>query len=186
MAKTRQLLRSPFGSASRGFSMIELLVALMVLSIGMLGIAALMVTSMRNAQSANQRTQAVNLAYEITDVIRANLNNAMYYHSVGFNDPATACTQATRPASTYPVASESYQLDLQRWARDLCYQLPNGRGNVTVTPSTAVVAATGAPYKTYAIAVSVCWDDVRDAAGASDCDNTTTGPDTVIQIESSL
>lgn len=168
-----------------GFSMIELLIALLVLSIGLLGMAALMATSMRNAQSANYRTQAVNLAYEITDAIRANLVNAQRYHSTAFSNPATACTAATRPAGTYPAATSAHTLDLQRWQRDLCYQLPRGRGRVQVTAGTAVLGGTGS-FRTYTVDVDVCWDDDRTATGTSDCSNATAGTDTVIRVTSSL
>lgn len=168
-----------------GFSMIELLVALLVLSIGLLGVAALMATSMRNSQSANYRTQATNLAYEITDAIRANLINSMRYHSATYSDPATACTLAARPAGTYDATVAPHTLDMQRWARDLCYQLPNGRGRVQVTASTPVVVGTG-HYRTYSIDVDVCWSDDRSQTAADDCNNATAGIDTVIRISSAL
>ncbi len=185
-----RLIKLPFRSApsrrSAGFSMIELLVALLVLSIGLLGVAALMATSMRNSQSANHRTQATNLAYEITDAIRANLINAGQYHSTAYTDPATACTLASRPAGTYDATTAPHTLDMTRWARDLCYQLPNGRGRVQVTASTPVVAATGQSYRTYSVDVDVCWSDDRSETAANDCNNATDGPDTVIRISSAL
>ena len=57
---------------SRGFSIVEALVALVVLSVGMLGIAALYVESLRAGRTAVYRTQAVNLAADMADRIRAN------------------------------------------------------------------------------------------------------------------
>ncbi len=108
------LSRSSRTDSARGFSMIELLVALLVLSIGLLGVAALMATSMRNAQSANFRTQATNLAYEITDGVRSNWRNAMRYDSDVFSVPADVCVAASRPAGTYPAASNAHDLELQR------------------------------------------------------------------------
>ena len=172
--------------AQQGFSMIELLVALLVLSIGLLGVAALMATSMRNSQSANYRTQATNLAYEITDAVRANLINAGRYHSDVFSDPTVACPAAARPAQLYPAATNPHVLDLQRWYSDLCYQLPNGAGRVQVVPSPQIVAATGQTYRTYTVNVDICWSDDRTEAAANDCDNATDGPDTVIRITSAL
>lgn len=170
----------------RGFSMIELLIALLVLSIGLLGMAALLTMSMRHTQSANYRTQAVNLAYEITDAIRANLVNTQRYHSTTYSDPATACTAASRPAGTYPSATALHTLDLQRWYRDLCYQLPAGRGRVVVTPSAAILGGSGGTFRTYTVSVDVCWSDDRAAAAANDCDNATIGVDTVIRVTSAL
>lgn len=66
-------------SRSTGFSIVEALVALVVLSIGMLGIAALYVESLRAGRSAIYRTQAVNLASDMADRIRANRNARASY-----------------------------------------------------------------------------------------------------------
>jgi type IV pilus modification protein PilV len=60
---------------SGGFSIVEALVALVVLSVGMLGIAALYVESLRAGRSAVYHTQAVNLAADMADRIRANRTN---------------------------------------------------------------------------------------------------------------
>lgn len=58
-------------SKHRGFSMIEVLVAVLVLALGMLGIAAMQAVSLRNSQSAFERTQAVMESYSILDSMRA-------------------------------------------------------------------------------------------------------------------
>jgi len=56
----------------RGVSMTEALVALVVLSVGMLGIAGLFIESLRANRSATSRMHAVNLVNEMTDRILAN------------------------------------------------------------------------------------------------------------------
>ena len=55
-----------------GSTLLEVMVAVLVLSTGMLGVAAMQSTSLRNSQSALQRSQAVMQAYGIMDAIRAN------------------------------------------------------------------------------------------------------------------
>jgi len=55
-----------------GFTLLEVLVAVLVLSIGLLGLAGLLASSIRNNQSAYQRTQATWLAYDIVDRMRVN------------------------------------------------------------------------------------------------------------------
>ena len=55
----------------RGFTLIEVLVAVLVLSIGLLSLAALQGISLRNNHSAYLRTQANNIAYEVIDQMRA-------------------------------------------------------------------------------------------------------------------
>lgn len=55
-----------------GFTLIEVMVAVLILGIGLLGFALLQTMSVRFTQSANQRTQATNLAYDMLDQIRVN------------------------------------------------------------------------------------------------------------------
>ena len=55
-----------------GFSLVEVMVAVLVLGLGLLGFALLQTMSVRFTQSANQRTQATNLAYDMLDQMRVN------------------------------------------------------------------------------------------------------------------
>lgn len=59
-------------NTANGYSMIEVLVALLVTALGVLGFAMLQIMSLRYTQSANYRTQATNLAYDLLDQVRAN------------------------------------------------------------------------------------------------------------------
>ena len=56
----------------RGMSLIEILVAIVILSVGLLGLVALQAKSLRNNQSSFERTSAVLLTYSIADRMRAN------------------------------------------------------------------------------------------------------------------
>jgi len=60
-----------------GFSLVEVLVAILVLAVGMLGVAALQATALRNTQSSFERTQAVVESYSIIDAMRANRDTAV-------------------------------------------------------------------------------------------------------------
>jgi type IV pilus assembly protein PilV len=69
--------RSRFGVAAgmrrqRGVGLIEVLIAVLVLSIGMLGVAGLQAWSLRNNMSSLQRGMAVVHAYYIADIMRAD------------------------------------------------------------------------------------------------------------------
>ncbi|PJK12853.1 type IV pilus modification protein PilV [Lysobacteraceae bacterium NML07-0707] len=63
-----------------GFTLIEVLIAILVLAFGLLGYAFLQTMTLRFAQSANQRTQATNLANAMFDQMRANRNGNVYKH----------------------------------------------------------------------------------------------------------
>ena len=64
---------------SRGFSLVEVLIALIVMSVGMLGIAGLYVQSMQAGRTSMLRHHAVNLAGDIADRIRANPTAGVAY-----------------------------------------------------------------------------------------------------------
>jgi type IV pilus assembly protein PilV len=62
-----------------GFSMIEVLIALVVLAVGLLGLALLQTVNLRYTKSAQQRTMAVNLASEMLDTMRTNVSEVEQY-----------------------------------------------------------------------------------------------------------
>jgi type IV pilus assembly protein PilV len=101
---------------ARGFSMVELLVAVFVLSIGLLGYASMLGVSLKNNQSANHRTQAVDLAYEVIDMMRANRIDAQYF--------VTGFLWAVPTGGRYP------EVALGNWKNRLSAALPNGQGSV--------------------------------------------------------
>jgi type IV pilus assembly protein PilV len=112
-----------------GFTLLEVLVAMLVLSIGLLGLAGLMASSMRNNQSAYHSTQATWLAYDILDRIRANRTGALAgtYNGAALGSPATCSTAA-------PSGSIAAQ-DIGGWKNMIACALPAGDGSITVTPA---------------------------------------------------
>jgi len=114
-------------SLRSGFSLLEVLIAIVILSIGMLGLAALQAYSLKTNQSANFRTQATSLAYMIVDKMRANqqaVSQGQYL--TGFS--AVACPPVPRPA---PVATPTAAHDLAVWRTQVACQLPDGQGSIT-------------------------------------------------------
>lgn len=61
----------------KGFSLLEALVAMVILSFGLLGIAGLQASSLKNNNNAYMRTQANILAYDAIDLMRANRESAL-------------------------------------------------------------------------------------------------------------
>jgi type IV pilus assembly protein PilV len=98
------LSNCPRASRITGSTLVEVLVSLVVLSIGLLGVAALQLSSLRANSSAAQRSQATFLAYDIADRMRANRNAALAgAYNIGYDDPASA--------SPNPLARK----DLDEW-----------------------------------------------------------------------
>ena len=101
-----------------GFSIVEVLVALFVLSIGLLGLAALQAQGVRFNHDAYVRTQATNAAYDIVDRMRANRANVADYTAP---DPGGDCTPAVSGTT----------MDLNCWYESLAESLPGGDGVIS-------------------------------------------------------
>lgn len=116
----------------RGVSLIEVLVALLVLSFGLLGVGALQATGIRTNQSATMRSLAVSYAYDIVDRMRSNAAEltttpAAYNIAAG----ATPAGGASRAAA-----------DLLQWKTDLRSFLPSGDGAIAYNAATNQWAVT--------------------------------------------
>src|SRR5215510_11075504 len=66
-------------SLQRGLSMIEVLVAIVIISLGLLGMAGLQASGLRTSQSAFYRAQAAQFANDMAERMRANLGDARNY-----------------------------------------------------------------------------------------------------------
>lgn len=124
MRNGKQPWRRP--QRARGFSMLEVLVALLVLSVGLLGLAALQTMGLKFNTQSYQRTQAVLNAYDIIDRIRANPNGILTggYDDIGKNDAVP--TLPTCPCS--PAQMANY--DIAQWKTSLTGVLTQGKGAV--------------------------------------------------------
>ena len=106
--------------------MVEVLVALVVLSVGMLGISALYVITMRSGTGAIYRLQAVSLANDLSERIRANRGASVAYQGAAANNNCgpggVQCTPALLAAD-----------DLFVWNQQIAATLPAATWTVAVT-----------------------------------------------------
>lgn len=138
----------------RGFTMVEVLVALVVLAIGLLGIAALYLNSLQSGRTAIYRTQAVNLAADLADRIRMNRTAQGAYATLFADAEVEVATCYTTGGC---IDTDLAATDLARWKATLAQMLPNGQGQVVVTPP--VGAGEPASY-----VITVQWVEAGEAA----------------------
>lgn len=144
-----RVLRRP---VQAGFTMVEVLVALVVLTIGMLGIAALLLKSLQSGRTATYRTQAVNLAADLADRIRVNRTADVAYGTLfAETEVAVPACDTTGGCTDLDLAAT----DLSRWKATIAQLLPNGEGQVVVT----VPAVPGNPTN---YVVTVRWAEVGE------------------------
>ncbi len=111
---------------SRGFSLIELLVAVVVLAIGLLGLAALQAGGMRFGHSAYLRSQATVLAYDISDRMRANIAAVLDgNYDLASATEHSACTNTTGCSTANMAENDTFE-----WRAALGARLPGGEGVV--------------------------------------------------------
>lgn len=126
--------------SSRGFTLVEVLIALIIMSVGMLGIASLYVQSMQAGRTSLLRHNAVTLAGDVADRIRANRTAGDVYE-----DPAGAdhdCITGDTNCSAPQMAMQ----DILIWKRQAQDTLPNGDVligyNSLATPPTYTIQVT--------------------------------------------
>lgn len=145
-----------------GFNLIEVMVALVILSIGILGMAKLQVTGLQQNQSAYMRSQANLLAYDVIDRMRVNRDAINNYLQVT-SGAADANCLAVAGCSETEMASH----DLSEWFVTISRELPSGSGLVCRSDTSGDV--NGAPdcednSTDNPVVVYVWWNDERDSS----------------------
>ncbi len=131
---------------AEGFSLLEVLIAIIIVSTGVLGIAGLQVMSLQNKTSALFRTQANQLAYDILDRARANPTADCSIDMTANAPAARDCTNMD--CDTIQMAN----YELWVWMTAVTNMLPASDASVVVAGNL--------------FTVTVQWDDSRDGNSA--------------------
>jgi type IV pilus assembly protein PilV len=140
-------LRVPRGTlrGARGVSLIEVLVSVVVLSIGLLGVAAMQSIALRGGQSSFESSQAVIQTSAIMEAMRANRLDANAYNTAGM-----VCAAAG--------GGSLAQSDVSVWVTSLKETIGSSEDDPTVCGQ-----ITGCPV---ACVITVQWDDTRAGGDA--------------------
>ncbi len=127
-----------------GFTLLEVLIAIIVLAFGLLGFALLQTMNVRFVQSANYRTQATNLAYDLTEQMRSNRYQAAWYTAASF----AAGSKTAGKACAADTGEVAIGAKIERWQCQVVKALGDDAG-AEVT------------YKGGVVNVAITWGDQR-------------------------
>jgi type IV pilus assembly protein PilV len=127
--------------STRGTSLIEVLVVMVIFAVGILGVAALQIVGLTSNSAATNRSQATILAYDMFEAMRSN------------RIAASKGEYAVAPGAAIPTGASIAQQDLSRWLTEVAARLPSG---------TAVVSNPAFELgDTGPVTVTVSWDESR-------------------------
>ena len=144
-----------------GMSLIEVLVSLVILSLGVLAVVALQLVSKRNNADAGQRTTAAQLAYDMIERMRANSSPAILnLYRTGTSPLGRASPGATEPSPNCKTASctpaQMATHDLWEWEQTLYGAAETVGGNRTggvVLPTACIDGPNGGGDGTYTVTI---------------------------------
>lgn len=121
----------------QAFTLVEVMVAMVIFSVGLLGLAGLQSLGMQNNQTAYFRTVAIQQAYNMTDRMRNNIVavNTGAYSALTTTTPAVGTNCVTNTCTPAALAN----FDHFEWNTNNAAQLPQGRGSVTLNAGQYVI-----------------------------------------------
>lgn len=150
--------------SQRGLTLIEVLVALLVLSIGMLGIAALQLGALKQNTSAFWASQGVWAAYDMADRMRAN---TVGVQQAAYNGLVVDGTETVVNCNSGCAPGTLATYDAYLWGQKIA-TLPSGEGHIDSNGDGTFT-------------ISVMWDEQGGAAGTG-CDPSNTDDKTCAQV----
>ncbi len=139
-----------------GLSLIESLIALLIISVGLLGIAALQITSLQQSASSQWHSQAVWASYQMSDRIIANRSVFNSYVGIDTNDDFTQiCQNAVCDPDQMILA------DAKDW-KELLANFPEGRGIISSETADSLI-------------ISIMWKDNSDESNCVNGEPDATG-----------
>lgn len=167
-----QMTSSP---KQQGFSLIEALIAILVLALGLLGTLGMIVNSLKLTSSSNYRTIAAQQAYAMAEQLRAN-PLALGSTSGAVSYDATTPASDTTCVGTAGCARGGYvNMGVWMWQQQLAAVLPGGAGTVcrdAVNPPAAPTQSSSGTVSAWNCSgtgeyvVKVCWNEQRISASS--------------------
>lgn len=149
-----------------GFSLIEVLVTILIVSFGMLGIAGMLFASINAGQVAMNRSSAVSLANEMADRVRSNWQAVKLgtFNAVSTSSQSGSSSCSTTCMTSVCSPADQATLDICLWKKQIQKQLPGGLGAVTVDAANANCSN---PGMACIFTVTVTWTEADYKTGTN-------------------
>ncbi len=147
----------------------EIMISLVILSVGMLGMAGMQLSGLRNSATSSYRTDATQLSYDIVDSMRANrmavAANVFEDIDVDYSDtmvdPEKSCLQETTTSTVAScTSSEMAVVELYDWITRVRQKLPNASVSIQCNDLDTTDADDCTEFSTHTVMLS--WDENVD------------------------
>ncbi|MFK8011655.1 MAG: type IV pilus modification protein PilV [Marinicellaceae bacterium] len=152
----------------KGFTLIEAMIAVVVFSFGLLGVAGVMLVAVKSNHNGYMRTQATFLAHSIVESMRSNSwavwNNVYNGTYQGYSSTDGMCT--TNACSCTAAANR----DTQKWSNMITNTLTNGQGEIDCDSSGAYAFACGESDQPYLgfCTITITWNESNETSAVSE------------------
>lgn len=132
---------------NQGFTLIEVLITLVIMAVGLLGLAGLQISSLRDNLRAEHRGKAAQLAYDMADRMRANTDRSNLFGLKDYEEDGLENTDCIIVPIVGCTPTQQAGHDKFEWKRDIANSLPLGDGDVSEAAGVYIIL--------------VKWDDNR-------------------------
>ena len=146
---------------SQGATMVEILVSILILSLGLLGVAGLQTTGLKSNQSAYLRSQATHVASDIIDRMRSNPDGVSQGNYDNINSNSVPADPSCISSAAGCTSADLAQHDIREWSLSSKNNLPQFVGTVSKDGM-----STSDPRDDVYV-VRVQWNDVADSINSS-------------------
>jgi len=152
-------------STHKGFTLLEVMIAMVIFSIGLLGLASLQAISMQNEHASYSRSQAILLAYEMADRITVTPTGSVSYVIAANTTTVPGYSGSAMCTANNCTTTDIVSFDMGLWKTSIASLLPGGKGAIARDVTAGVITHT----------ITVHWDEDRTGATGLNCPVTGAG-----------
>ena len=141
---------------NNGFTLLEVMIAMVIFAVGMLGLAGIQSISLQNEHASYSRSQAILLAYEMADKLKANPGGSINYVVDANTTTIAGYSDSTMCTANNCTITNIVDYDIGLWKEAVSTLLPGGQASITnPTPLNHTI--------------TVHWDEDRTGVTGTNC-----------------